>query len=239
VRYLRSRATASKYFRPYGNFILSVSGEAGYIHSFEDPRSATSDPVRIIDRFFLGEPQIRGFDIRGVGPRVQRFRFTGTAPADFTDREALIGDDALGGRAIYLARAELEVPLSSGLRELGLRPSFFVDAGAVFGLRDPQTNSFLSCTGSLPVDPSPTNPGSPGVPSTTVPIGSTCPTGTTAGDRIFERYVGDTAKPRVSVGFGVNWNSPFGPFRIDIAKALTKAEGDDAKLITFNVGTAF
>jgi outer membrane protein insertion porin family len=239
VRYLRSRVNASKYFRPVGNFILSVSGEAGYIHSFEDPRTPTSDPVRIIDRFFLGEPQIRGFDIRGVGPRVQRFRFTGTTPADFTDREALIADDALGGRAIYLARAELEVPLSSGLRELGLRPSFFVDAGAVFGLRDPQTNSFLSCTGTSPTLPSNGNPGTPGTPSTTVPIGSTCPTGTTAGDRIFERYVGDTAKPRVSVGFGVNWNSPFGPFRIDIAKALTKAEGDDAKLITFNVGTAF
>jgi outer membrane protein assembly factor BamA len=29
--------------------------------------------------------------------------------------------------------------------------------------------------------------------------------------------------PRLSVGFGVNWNSPFGPFRIDIAKALLKA----------------
>ena len=55
----------------------------------------------------------------------------------------------------------------------------------------------------------------------------------------FDRFVGNTAKPRVSVGFGVNWNSPFGPFRIDIAKALLKADGDDTKLITFNVGTAF
>ncbi|HYF47608.1 MAG TPA: BamA/TamA family outer membrane protein [Acidimicrobiales bacterium] len=54
-----------------------------------------------------------------------------------------------------------------------------------------------------------------------------------------ERYLGDTAKPRLSIGFGVNWNSPFGPFRIDIAKALLKADGDDTKLITFNVGTAF
>ena len=51
--------------------------------------------------------------------------------------------------------------------------------------------------------------------------------------------MGNTAKPRVSVGFGVNWNSPFGPFRIDIAKALVKAEGDDTKFFTFNVGTAF
>ena len=28
-------------------------------------------PVRLTDRFFLGSPQIRGFDIRGVGPRIR------------------------------------------------------------------------------------------------------------------------------------------------------------------------
>ena len=68
----------------------------------------------------------------------------------------------------------------------------------------------------------------------------TCPNTTDVRTPGFqERYLGDTPKPRLSVGFGVNWNSPFGPFRIDIAKALIKAEGDDTKLITFNVGTAF
>ncbi|MBR2098401.1 MAG: BamA/TamA family outer membrane protein, partial [Firmicutes bacterium] len=40
----------------------------------------------------------------------------------------------------------------------------------------------------------------------------------------------------LSVGVGVNWTSPFGPLRIDLAKALLKAPGDDSKLITFNVG---
>jgi outer membrane protein insertion porin family len=54
-----------------------------------------------------------------------------------------------------------------------------------------------------------------------------------------ERFLGDSWKPRVSVGFGVNWNSPFGPFRIDIARALLKEPGDDTKLFTFNVGTQF
>jgi len=54
-----------------------------------------------------------------------------------------------------------------------------------------------------------------------------------------EQYLGDTLKPRVAVGFGVNWNSPFGPFRIDIAKALLKEPGDDTQLISFNVGTQF
>ncbi|HYJ82085.1 MAG TPA: BamA/TamA family outer membrane protein, partial [Allosphingosinicella sp.] len=78
--------------------------------------------------------------------------------------------------------------------------------------------------------------------STPLPSTGGCPDGSqlVAGISAFdEEYLGDTAKPRVSIGFGVNWNSPFGPFRIDIAKALVKADGDDTKLITFNVGTAF
>ncbi len=48
-----------------------------------------------------------------------------------------------------------------------------------------------------------------------------------------------SAKPRLSVGAGVNWNSPFGPLRIDVAYALLKNPSDDTKLITFNVGTQF
>src|SRR3546814_7485311 len=77
--------------------------------------------------------------------------------------------------------------------------------------------------------------------STPVPSGG-CPTGSVllGGATPFQEfYVGDTPKPRVSVGFGINWISPFGPFRIDIAMALITAEGDDTKLFTFNVGTAF
>ena len=54
-----------------------------------------------------------------------------------------------------------------------------------------------------------------------------------------EFYVGDSAKPRLSIGVGVNWVSPFGPLRIDLAKALLKEDGDDTKLFSFNVGTAF
>jgi outer membrane protein insertion porin family len=54
-----------------------------------------------------------------------------------------------------------------------------------------------------------------------------------------EVFLGDSPKPRVSIGVGVNWNSPFGPFRIDFAKVLMKQEGDDTKAFTFNVGTQF
>ena len=37
----------------------------------------------------------------------------------------------------YLGHLELQIPLGSGARELGLRPSIFTDVGAVFGLRRP------------------------------------------------------------------------------------------------------
>ena len=80
-------------------------------------------------------------------------------------------------------------------------------------------------------------PGSPATPTNTF---SSCLAGTTLFTGPFEEFFsGDTWKPRLSVGFGVNWRSPFGPFRIDIAKALLKEPGDDTKLFTFNVGTQF
>ena len=141
VKYLRGRLNASKHWRVLGDFIFNLSAEGGYIYPLENRGSAADgiDDVRLTDRFFLGEPQIRGFDIRGVGPRVVR---NGTIPA-LDDQGNVFNqivenntgnqtDDAIGGRAYYLGRAELEIPLGSGARELGLRPSIFVDVGAVF-----------------------------------------------------------------------------------------------------------
>jgi outer membrane protein insertion porin family len=251
VKYLRTRFNASKYFRLPGKFVLSLTAEGGYIKSFETASAADSDPVRLTDRFFLGEPDIRGFDIRGVGPRVQRFFYKKdtTTGAFLTTLDAQgntvfvldrsrksIVDDAVGGRAYYLGRAEVEIPVGNQFRELGLRPSIFVDAGAVFGVRHPSTqtvdpnnilarNHCIDATGT-------SNTASDG----------TCATGTTLVSAITpfsEEFHGDSPRPRLSIGFGVNWNSPFGPFRIDIAKALIKAPGDVTKLVTFNVGTAF
>ena len=54
-----------------------------------------------------------------------------------------------------------------------------------------------------------------------------------------EFFLGNSPSPRISIGVGVNWVSPFGPFRLDLAKAIVKQEGDDTKLFSFNVGTAF
>ncbi len=50
---------------------------------------------------------------------------------------------------------------------------------------------------------------------------------------------GDSKVPRVSVGIGFSWLSPFGPFRIDLAKTIKKHPVDDTQSLQFNVGTVF
>ncbi len=249
VKYVRSRINADKFWKPFGNFVFGLSIEGGYIHPLENRglESAGVDDVRLTDRFYLGEPQMRGFDIRGVGPRVQRVFFQGdivngvAVNTALTDRNQ-IQDDAIGGRAYYMGRAELQIPLGSGARELGLRPSLFLDVGSVFDVTRPILQTvqqreilsdgtqgaplyyFVDSTGTLQTSTTATNAdGSARITAL----------------RFEERFYGDTWKPRMSVGFGVNWNSPFGPFRLDIARALLKQPGDDTKLFTFNVGTQF
>ncbi|WP_242130285.1 outer membrane protein assembly factor BamA [Sphingobium sp. Sx8-8] len=249
VKYVRTRLNGSKYWPVGGGFIFSLSGEGGYIHSLEGQRTDATgvlvDPVRLTDRFFLGNPQIRGFDIRGVGPRIVRRYYTTTESGNtFTGVETTgsnnRADDALGGRIYYLAHAEMEIPIGSGAREMGLRPSVFVDAGAVGGLRNP---GLINGTGEFQgYCSSTTNTALPVVKAGGTVTAPTCDTAAgynTVSGGFKEQYLGDTLKPRVSVGFGVNWNSPFGPFRIDIAKALLKEPGDDTQLISFNVGTQF
>jgi len=244
VHYVRTLIRGSKYWDAFRHFIFSISAEAGYIHSF-DSGAPNVDPLRLTDRFFLGSPQIRGFDIRGVGPRIRRAPYlydTDTAGTisnvRLSEDRNTITDDSIGGRAYYLARAELEIPLGDSVRELGLRPSIFVDVGALWGVRRP---ALLDITPGSALTLNQCTDAS-GVVST-VQLTQPCPTDTTltrSGVAPFrEVYLADTPSPRLSIGFGINWNSPFGPFRIDIAHALLHEPGDDTKLFTFNVGTAF
>lgn len=248
VRYIRSRLEAGQYFPIGGGFVFSIRGEGGHIASLEGERRIDGnivEKVRLTDRFFLGEPQLRGFDIRGVGPRVTRtFLDASGNPAAGNNRQT---DDALGGKVYYLGHLELEIPLGSGARELGLRPSIFMDVGAVGKIRAP---SLINFAGQCQITQAGTdtsgNPTSTIVANVNAPSIGNCSAvgaGQTAtyisGSAFREQFLGDTLAPRLSVGFGVNWNSPFGPFRIDIAKALLKEPGDDTKLITFNIGTQF
>lgn len=256
VRYARARLNASKYWNVGKGFIFSLSAEGGHIKGLKKRYGAGNarvDDVRLTDRFFLGEPQLRGFDIRGVGPRVLRYE---TALDDDgnvirVDPRRPFTDDALGGRTYYMGRAELELPIGSGARELGLRPSIFLDVGAVFGVKRPTLSSVAPPNLFIPRRDEAGNPlylqvndpnnsradeivTSPTAPDGTdnTPLGNTIPS-------FVEEFVGNTPKPRIALGFGVNWNSPFGPLRLDFAKVLMKVRGDDTKPFSFNVGTQF
>lgn len=245
VRYLRFRGKGQQFWNVFNSgFIFSLSLEGGTIFPLRDRVGAGVDDVFLTDRFFLGEPQFRGFDIRGVGPRILRQNVATEAgrlilddagnPTFITARDN-VRDDAIGGRNYYLGRAELEIPLGTGARELGLRPSIWLDAGALWQVERPvlqDAPQFLE-----------TIVNADGTTSQVLTNNPIAADGTTQNQINFlsfrEIFVGDSPSPRITAGIGVNWNSPFGPFRIDFAQTIRKVEGDDDKQLTFNVGTQF
>lgn len=174
VKYLRSTANYDYYIPLVDNWVLKLSAEGGYIFGF-------GEDVRLSDRFY---PNIRGFAIRGMGPR---------------DKGS---EDSLGGNIYYTGTTELLLPLGSAANELGLKSSIFVDVGALFQVDD--ENILDPNTGEL-----------------------------------LQEIVADSSKPRLSVGIGFSWNSPFGPFRIDFAKALVKNKFDDTEFFQFNISNQF
>lgn len=257
VRYARMRANGAKYWPLGKGFVFALKGEAGAIQALSSRNIAGVDDIFLTDRFYLGEPQIRGFDIRGVGPRIIRKPLltdsTGALVVS-TDRNQWT-EDSLGGKFYYLAHAEVEIPLGTGAREMGIRPSVFIDAGAVWGVKSPNlTNSCtvvgnVNCAIFVPSRDSngnklylQTNADGSQISTTNQFNPVTNAANTALGSNISpfqEFYLGNSPKPRISIGVGFNWRSPFGPFRIDIAKALLKEPGDDTKTFTFNVGTQF
>jgi outer membrane protein insertion porin family len=132
---------------------------------------------------------------------------------------------------------------------MGLRPSIFLDVGSLFDITQPvlqdYPNGLQATDGSgnlLFVQSGVGADGNPTVELVTSPVapdGTVNPPSIIGGTYFREVFVGDSPSPRISVGVGVNWNSPFGPFRIDVAHVLKKQVGDDTKVFTFNVGTQF
>ena len=104
-RYLRNEVTSATYYSIAERWVLSVGGGGGYIIGIDDD-------IRIIDRFFLGGNNLRGFEDAGVGPR------------------DLATQDAVGGNWYYRGSVGLTFPL--GLpNEFGLRGRVFTDAGSI------------------------------------------------------------------------------------------------------------
>jgi len=109
VDYVRNKVTAGYYYSVAPEWVLSVTGEAGYIFGWNGQQ------VLLQDRFFVGGDNLRGFQSAGIGPR------------------DTVSGDALGGQKYYLGSVTLGVPL--GLpKELGLSGRVFTDFGTLYHL---------------------------------------------------------------------------------------------------------
>lgn len=148
------------------SYTLVFSAGVGYLVQY-------GERERIIDNFFLGGENLRGFRRGGVGPR------------------DVATDDSLGGRFIWTASTEFRFPIPFVSDDIGIEGRTFVDVGAL------------------------TDPGVSG------------PT------------VVDEASPRVGIGIGVGWRSPFGLVNVDLGWAVVKKDFDKTELFRFGFGTRF
>ena len=124
-KYIRSKIDASyyiplDYFTGNHDWTVSLKAGTGYLVDYDHGRQD------IVDNFYLGGDNLRGFYDGGVGPYSNP---TSTYPAA----------DALGGRFIYTQSTQLNFPLPVG-PDLGLSGRYFVDVGALAGARVLTTN---------------------------------------------------------------------------------------------------
>ena len=107
VRFVRGNLNAA-YYIPFGNpdWGLKFGGSTGYMDLLPGGRE------EIIDRFFLGGDNLRGFETGGAGPH-----------------DATTGDP-LGGRFIWTQTTEMRFPLPVS-PDLGLSGRAFIDVGAL------------------------------------------------------------------------------------------------------------
>ena len=112
--YLKTTAKAS-YFHMLSegaDLIGQVSVGGGHI------LSTGGSNLRVFDHLFIGQETVRGFDTRGVGPRV----FSGTTNVG-----------AAGGTTYFSGSVEVSAPMPAISRDLGLRLNVFADAATLYG----------------------------------------------------------------------------------------------------------
>lgn len=115
TRFARTRVGGNFHHRLNGNLDVSLGIEGGLM------KPIGGREIPLFDRFYVGGNSLRGFDLRGIGPKVVPL----TAPAGLTT--------AVGGRAYYVGRLEISFRLEGAMERFGVSPSLFVDAGSVFG----------------------------------------------------------------------------------------------------------
>lgn len=166
--FVRGRVEAGNYYPIADEWVASLTGEAGVIETLN------GNTIRLLNRYFLGGDNLRGFAVAGVGPR------------------DIASSDSLGGTWFYAGTAELSFPI--GLpKEFGILGKLFTDFGSV-GTHDLTQ---------------------------------------------FNAYTFNDPAIRASIGIGIGWRSPFGPIRVDFAKAILKQDFDKTENIRLSFGTKF
>lgn len=113
VAFIRGRLDGT-YYIPFErwlgdpDYVLSVSAGGGIMRSYNDK------PERIVDRFFLGGENLRGFAVAGAGPR------------DLSSTR----EDSLGGRVLWTQSTEMRFPLPLPA-DIGITGRAFVDVGSL------------------------------------------------------------------------------------------------------------
>ncbi len=107
TRFMRHTTEGKSYYSVSENVIFSLRGSGGVMQRVQ------RQPIKTVDRFFIGGETLRGFEYFGVSPR------------------EITRSEAVGGRYYYTGSAELSFPI--GLpNELGVKGSFFADMGSIW-----------------------------------------------------------------------------------------------------------
>jgi outer membrane protein insertion porin family len=126
------------------------------------------------------------------GETIRGFNRGGLGPRDLLTR------DALGGDTFWAATAEVRYPIPFIPDELGMSGAAFVDAGSLFGAGALAKSLDGHCGEAATVNPV------SGISS----WNGVC--------------LADSSAVRVSAGVSLIWNSPLGPLRLDVAKAIER-----------------
>jgi outer membrane protein insertion porin family len=212
----------SGYFLQVGTEFAGLGGDVQFVRGSGEGRAyyPITEKITLVGRVIGGHIQgWGGEDVRLLdlyykgGETIRGFNRAGYGP-----RDTLTGD-ALGGHTFWATTAELRFPFPLIPDDLGMSGAIFADAGSLFGAGESVKQIFSS------------------------PGGNSCgesliikPDGSVGNSGI---CLQDSSSVRASVGFGVLWNSPLGPLRLDIAYPLLKQKYDVDQIVRFGASTRF
>lgn len=209
AHYVRNKLDGT-YFIPFDRFTgnrdwgLALSASGGYL---VDLGGRQED---LIDRFFLGGDNLRGFQSGGAGPHTVPRTDMNPGPGNPNGEGSIVyGSDSVGGRLIYTQSTELHFPLPVSA-DLGLSGRAFVDLGGLAQVKQ-QGTLFAYNIYDQPVP----------------------------GGVVQQLYHPNTLSPRVGAGVGVSWKTPFGLINLDLADPVVKQKYDQTQIFRFGFGTRF